>query len=165
MQMNLKENESKHLSFRLASETYAIPILKVREIIGLMEITALPRTARYVKGVINLRGKIVPVLDLRARFGLPEGERRKENCIITVTVQAEGQPLLLGVLVDAVAEVLALPDEAIEPLPDMQGQRQLDFVRGLAKTDKRVTILLDIDKVVEAAEINGLEDLAPMLTA
>lgn len=165
MQVNLKENESKHLSFRLGGETYAVPILKVREIIGLPDVTALPRTARYVKGVINLRGKIVPVLDLRARFGLPEGERRRENCIITMTVQIAAQSLLLGVMVDAVAEVLTLPDEAIEALPDMQGQRQLDFVRGLAKTEGRVTILLDIDKVVESEEIAGLEELIPALSA
>ena len=93
MQDAANKTESKYLSFQLGAETYAIEILKVREIIGLLEITAVPKTAAHIRGVVNLRGKIVPVLDMRAKFGLPAVEARRENCIITVMAEAAAGPL------------------------------------------------------------------------
>jgi purine-binding chemotaxis protein CheW len=163
MQATMKENETKHLSFRLGDETFAVPILTVREIIGRLEVTALPDAASHLKGVINLRGKIVPVLDLRARFGMPEGERRRENCIITLMADLGSGPLLIGMQVDAVSEVLQLGEGSVEPLPALQGRQALAWVRGLAKTPGGVTILLDVERLLTAAELPSLDDLAPSL--
>lgn len=156
MDQSTAKNGSTQLSFKLMDETYAIEILKVREIIGLMDITAVPRTAKHIRGVVNLRGKIVPVLDMRAKFGLPPAEARRENCIITVMAENAHGGQLVGILVDSVSEVIKVLPEAMEPLPDLGHGTDLDFVRGLAKAQGKVTILLDIDKVVQNEELHGL---------
>ena len=160
---SVEQNESKVLSFRLAKETYGIDILKVREIIGLMEITAVPRTPAHVRGVVNLRGKIVPVLDMRAKFGLPQVEASRENCIITVMAEGPGAGVLVGILVDSVSEVLPISAAELEPLPSLGKDLRLDFVQGLAKSQNRVTILLDIDKVIQADDLGGILELEASL--
>jgi purine-binding chemotaxis protein CheW len=160
MEQNPLKMASTQLSFKLMDETYAIEILKVREIIGLLEITAVPRTASHIRGVVNLRGKIVPVLDMRAKFGLPAAEARRENCIITVMAEGGKGGLLVGILVDSVSEVLKISPDELEPLPALGHDMDLDFVKGLAKTQGKVTILLDIDKVIQTQDLGGLQDLA-----
>ena len=159
MQETVIKTESKYLSFRLGNETYAIEILKVREIIGLLDITAVPKTANHIRGVVNLRGKIVPVLDMRAKFGLPAVEARRENCIITVMAEAAAGPLLVGILVDSVSEVMSVAGEDLEPVPALGHDMRLDFVLGLAKTQGKVSILLDIDRVIQAADTVSLLEL------
>jgi purine-binding chemotaxis protein CheW len=159
MEQNTLKSGSTQLSFKLMDETYAIEILKVREIIGLLEITAVPRTASHIRGVVNLRGKIVPVLDMRAKFGLPPAEARRENCIITVMAEGGKGGLLVGILVDSVSEVLRISADQLEPLPSLGHDMDLDFVRGLAKTQGKVTILLDIDKVIQTQDLGGLQAL------
>ena len=162
----LNGNVVKHLGFKLGEEHYAVPILTVREIIwGVLDITPLPRTARSIKGVINLRGKIVPVLDLRAKFGLPQGPASRENCIITLMADGDAGPLLMGVHVDSVTEVLALGADDSAPLPDQHGGGDLSFVRGLAKAKGRVTILLDMDKLLAEGDLQGLETVMKELSA
>lgn len=150
-------NSGKYLTFKLAEEEYGMGILKVREIIGLMDITAVPRAPAHIRGVVNLRGKIVPVLDLRKKFGLPSVELRRENCIITAMIEnGGGEGLLVGLLVDSVSEVLLVADSEIEPVPALNDVK-LPFVTGLAKSQGKVRILLDIDKVVQ--EDDGIEDV------
>ena len=157
-------SEAKYLTFKLQNETYGIEILKVREIIGLMEITSVPKTAAHVRGVVNLRGKIVPVLDMRAKFGLPSAEARRENCIITVMAETGQASLLVGILVDSVSEVMQVKSDNIEAVPALGSDMRLDFVLGLAKSADKVSILLDIDRVISAADVNGIEDRAKDLS-
>ena len=165
MQATTTKAEAKYLSFKLAEETYAIEILKVREIIGLLEITAVPKTAAHIRGVVNLRGKIVPVLDMRAKFGLPAVESRRENCIITVMAEGPQGALLVGVLVDSVSEVMRVADEDLEAVPALGEDMRLDFVVGLAKSQGKVSIVLDIDKVIQAKDLSQLQDLERNLSA
>lgn len=150
-----QENENeKYLTFRLRDEDYGIEILKVREIIGLLPITRVPRTPDFVKGVINLRGKIIPVTDLRARFGLDVPMDTSETCIIVV--QTNG--LEIGVIVDQVSEVLEIPASETEETPNFGGDASTDFLLGLGKTGEKVTLLIDIDKIVsvnDMIEINS----------
>jgi purine-binding chemotaxis protein CheW len=157
--------EGKYLGFKLAGETYGIEILKVREIIGLMEITAVPKTAGHIRGVVNLRGKIVPVLDMRAKFGLPEAALSRENCIITVLSEGAEGSLLVGVLVDAVSEVMSVAAGQVEPVPALGDDMKLDFVLGLSKSQGKVSILLDIDKVIRSQDLDQLKELGKALAA
>lgn len=134
----------KYLTFVLAEEEYGLEILKVREIIGLMDITAVPRTPEHVKGVINLRGKVIPVIDLRLKFGMQEIEHTAETCIIVVSVnEAE-----IGVLVDKVSEVLDIESDKIEDAPSFGSEVDTEFIMGMGMADEKVTILLDIDRVL-----------------
>ncbi len=143
-------NARKVLSFGLGREEYGLEILAVREIIGLIDITPLPRTPNYVKGVINLRGKIIPVLELRARFGMPSIPATEETCIIVVDVPVEGESevRLMGVVVDSVREVLDLPNEGIELPPEFGCSIPMDSITGIGKIKERVVILLDIARVM-----------------
>jgi purine-binding chemotaxis protein CheW len=148
----------KLLSFGLGKEEYGLDILAVREIIGLIDITPLPRTPDYVKGVINLRGKIIPVIELRTRFGMPSVEYTEETCIIVVDVPAEGEsePRLMGVVVDTVREVLDIPMSAIEPPPAFGCSIPMDYITGIGKVKDKVVVMLDTAKVMRPAEQTDL---------
>lgn len=148
----------KYLTFQLASEEFGVRVLKVREIMGLQEITAVPQTAAHVKGVINLRGKVVPVIDLRLKFGIAAAEYTQRTCIIVVQLQGESGPTLMGVIVDGVSEVLNLSPAEIEDAPDF-GAETGQYLLGMAKVKGKVKILLDIDRVLSAQELNHLETL------
>lgn len=141
----------KFLAFRLGNEEFGIHILKVREIIGIMGITAVPRMPAYMKGVVNLRGKVVPVIDLRLKFGMPEAEHTEQTCIIVVDVGRE-----IGVIVDTVSEVLDIQDQNVEPPPTIGDPRQTRFIRGMGKVGEAVKILLDLDQVMNTAEITRI---------
>jgi len=140
--------EGKYLTFSLASEEYGIGILKVREIIGMMSITPVPQTPEFVKGVINLRGKVIPVIDLRLRFGLDATAYTERTCIIVVEIHGESGSIPMGIVVDAVSEVLNIRSADIENTPSFGVKLNTDFILGMAKTDGGVKILLDIDKVL-----------------
>ncbi len=140
-----------YLTFQLAEETYGLEILKVREIIGTMDITSVPRTAPYVKGVINLRGRVIPVVDLRRKFGMDEIDWTTETCIIVVRVRG----MDMGLLVDRVREVLDIASDAIEAAPEMGDAADAGFLLGLGKTDDGVTILLDIGRVMADAKLSA----------
>ena len=142
--------EGKYLTFSLAGEEYGIGILKVREIIGMMTVTPVPQTPEFVKGVINLRGKVIPVIDLRLRFGLAVTAYTERTCIIVVEIQGETGALPMGIVVDAVSEVLNIRGADIENTPTFGVKLNTDFILGMAKTDGGVKILLDIDKVLGA---------------
>ncbi|MDR3698566.1 MAG: chemotaxis protein CheW [Candidatus Sulfopaludibacter sp.] len=146
----------KYLTFHLANEEFGIRVLKVREIMGLQEITAVPQTPCHIKGVINLRGKVVPVIDLRLKFGLPAAEYTQRTCIIVTQVQGESSAVLMGIIVDGVSEVLNLTAPEIEDTPDFGEDIAGRYLLGMAKVKGKVKILLDIDKVVSTQEIHGL---------
>lgn len=147
---SLASHEGKYLTFVLGDEEYGIEILKVREIIGVMAITPVPQSPNYIKGVINLRGKVIPVVDLRLKFGFPEKEHTKETCIIVVEVNNT----LIGVIVDTVSEVLDIAIEDMEPSPHFGQDIDTDVFLGIAKIKNKVKILLDIDKVLRQEEID-----------
>jgi purine-binding chemotaxis protein CheW len=149
---NLDSRSGKYLTFVLADEEYGIEILKVREINGMMEITAVPRMPGYVEGVINLRGKVIPVIDLRMKFGMMKAEMSSETCIIVVAVKGN----LMGVIVDKVSEVLDINADDIEDPPKVGVAVDTDFILGMAKAKGSVKILLDIEKVLADEEMLSL---------
>ena len=151
----------KFMTFRLAREEYGLEILKVRELIGLMEITRIPRAPAHVRGVINLRGKVIPVVDLRLKFGMAPTDATSQTVIIVVQLSAENGGLTMGILVDEVLEVRAITEGDIEPPPNLQGEVASNFVRGVGKADKRVIFLLDIDRVLSQTETREIADAQP----
>ncbi len=152
----LRTLAGKYLTFGLAGEEYGLEILKVREIFGLMDITAVPQTPHFVKGVINLRGKVIPVVDLRLKFGLDEAERTEETCIIVVDLGT----VETGIIVDRVSEVLDIAADSIDETPTFGGSVDTDFILGMGKIGESVKILLDIEKVLAADDIAGLASLS-----
>lgn len=157
------EHAGKYLVFQLGREEFAIRVLKVREIMGVPEITAVPQTPACVKGVINLRGKVIPVVDLRLKFGLPEQEYTQRTCIIVVQVQSEAGPqagtMMMGIVVDGVAEVLNLSEAEIEDTPDFGDGTATPYLLGMAKVKDKVKILLDIDRVLACQDLQALNAL------
>jgi purine-binding chemotaxis protein CheW len=143
----------KYLTFNLAAEEYGIEILKVREIIGVQDVTRIPKTDACIRGVINLRGRVIPVVDLRRKFGMDAAEATEQTVVIVVQFWREARELTMGVLVDSVLEVLNIAADQIEPTPDIgSGAVHTDFILGVGKADRRVIFLLDIGKVLSAAE-------------
>ncbi len=142
----------KYLTFYLGDEEYGLEILKVREIIGIMDITTVPRTPDFVKGVINLRGKVIPVLDLRLKFSMPEAERTEETCVIVVQVD----DVEVGIIVDKVSEVLDIAGDAIDEAPQFGTDINTDFILGMGKSEGHVTILLDISKVLAGTNFESM---------
>jgi purine-binding chemotaxis protein CheW len=140
----------KYLTFSLGAEEYGLPVLKVREIIKVMDITPVPQVPPHVKGVINLRGKVIPVIDLRAKFGLPETAYTDRSCIVVVDVAMAKERVMLGVVVDAVSEVLNITGGEIDPPPAFGERVVTDYMLGLAKVKGTVKILLDLDCVLRS---------------
>jgi purine-binding chemotaxis protein CheW len=149
----------KYLTFALGKEEYGLEILKVREIIGYMDITAVPRTPEYVKGVINLRGQVISVIDLRTKFAMAPAAKTEQTCIIVVEIKQDGRKLSTGIVVDRVSEVLSIGEEKIEEPPSFDSSVHVDFILGMGKIGESVKILLDIDKVLSAPETIELESL------
>jgi purine-binding chemotaxis protein CheW len=146
----------KYLTFSLDSEEYGLEILKVREIIGIMDITSIPQMPAFVKGVVNLRGKVIPVIDLRLKFGLASTAYTEQTCIVVVDVGS-----LVGIIVDTVQEVLDIDASQIDPPPPLGASVDTTFIMGMGKVKDDVKILLDIDKVLHSAElVAALEEVA-----
>lgn len=154
------EREGKYLTFTLGGEDYGIGILKIKEIIGMMPITFVPQTPKFVKGVINLRGKVIPVTDLRLRFGMESMDYTDRTCIIVVEITGEAGNIMIGIVVDTVSEVLNIKAEDIEDTPAFGTKLDTDYILGMAKTEGGVKILLDIDRVLRSDEISLLEKSA-----
>ena len=152
------ERGGKYLTFRLADEEYGVQILKVREIIGILPITPVPHTTNSVLGVINLRGRIIPIVDLRTAFGMPSREHTEETCIIVVEVASESDALIIGVVVDEVAEVSDIASDNIDPTPPMGQGIDSKCLLGIGKQDNDVIILLDIDRVLSSEDIVSLHE-------
>ena len=148
------------VGFRIGAETFAVPIALVHEIVRVPEITSVPDSPDYVEGVINLRGKIVSVIDLRKRFGEKEIVRNKKNRILVTDV--EGKPV--GLIVDAASEVLKLPETEVEPPPPVFDEKDVNYVTGLGKLHGRLIILIDLTKVLQKGELRRLDELSGMET-
>lgn len=152
--------EGKYLTFTLAGEEYGIGILKVREIIGMMPITPVPLAPEFLKGVINLRGKVIPVVDLRRKFGMEEAQVTERTCIIVVEINGTGSQVPMGIVVDAVSEVLNVKASDIEQTPNLGGNLRADYILGIGKMDGGIKILLDIDRVLNTQEILAVQKAA-----
>lgn len=153
MSGEMENQTNQYLTFTLADEIFALDIGSVREVLELTNITRIPRTPSFMRGVINLRGHAVPVVDMRLKFGLPEVDATVNTCIIIVEVEVEGEDTVLGALVDSVREVVEMPPEAIEPAPRMGTSIDTRFIRGMGKQDEHFVIILDIGKVFSADEL------------
>jgi purine-binding chemotaxis protein CheW len=151
--------EGKYLTFSLAGEEYGIGILKVREIVGMITITRIPQTPVYIKGVVNLRGKVIPVVDLRLKFGMESMDYTDRTCIIVVEIVGTEKEIPMGVVVDSVSEVLSIRQSDIEETPNFGTKIETDYILGMAKMNGGVKILLDIDRVMSGAEISALESV------
>jgi purine-binding chemotaxis protein CheW len=149
----------KYLTFHLAGEEFGIRVLKVREIMGVQDITAVPQTPPHIKGVINLRGKVVPVVDLRLKFGVPAAEYTQRTCIVVTQVQSDNSTVLIGIVVDSVSEVLNLSAADIEDTPDFGEEIETQYLLGMAKVKGKVKILLDIDRILSAQDLHKLNAL------
>lgn len=156
----IADRDGKYLTFTMADEEYGIGILKIKEIIGLMPITTVPQTPGFVKGVINLRGKVIPVMDLRLRFGMKAIDYTERTCIIVVEIEGGGGTLQIGIVVDSVSEVLNIKSEDIEDTPTFGTQLDTGYILGMAKMEGGVKILLDIDRVLSDQEIAAIEKAA-----
>lgn len=145
-----------YLTFRLDHEVFAMDVATVREVLDFTSITRIPRTPEFMRGVINLRGSVVPVVDLRLAFGMSATEKTVNTCIIVVEVSLEGETTILGALADSVEEVIDLEPEQIQPAPKIGTSIKTDFIRGMGKRDAQFLMILDIDRVFSAEQLAGL---------
>jgi len=153
-----ESREGKYLTFELGGEAYGLEILKVKEIIGIMNITSVPRMPEYVKGVINLRGKVIPVIDLRLKFGMEPLEYNERTCIIVVDITGRSaNSVMVGIVVDSVSDVMNIGDDEIEDTPTFGVKLNTEYILGMAKSKGGVKILLDIDRVLSNKEVVSLE--------
>ncbi len=143
----------KYLTFKLDVEEFGLEILKVQEIIKMMDITRVPRTPAFVRGVINLRGKVIPVVDLRLKFEMDRREGTDKTCIIVVTVRRGSGAVVMGIIVDEVSEVLDVAGSSIEPAPEFGGVVDTSFILGMGKIGERVVTLMDVDKVLSSSDL------------
>ncbi len=157
----IAQKEGKYLTFALGHEEYGLEILKVREIFGYMNITAVPQTPPHVKGVINLRGQVIPVIDLRSKFGMEEVEVTEQTCIIVVEITQGSRNFQTGIVVDHVSEVLDIAESDIEDAPQFGSSVNTDFILGMGKIGETVKILLDIDKVLGGEDFDSFTTPPP----
>lgn len=146
----------KYLTFGLGEEVYGLEILKVQEIIGLMRVTRVPGLPEVIRGVVNLRGKVIPVVDLRAKFGLDSKADTERTCIVVVRVVREGEAIVVGLIVDDVREVVAITEGQLEPVPRFSGNVETAFLLGMAKISPRVVMLLDVQQILSSSELWAL---------
>jgi purine-binding chemotaxis protein CheW len=144
---------TQYLSFKLEEEVFALDISKVREVLDFTTVTKVPRTPEFMRGVINLRGSVVPVVDLRLKFGMSRTEKTVNTCIIIVEVTVDGETAILGALADSVQEVMDLGPDHIEPAPKIGTRLNTAFIKGMGKRDSAFIIILDINKVFSADEL------------
>ncbi len=149
---------TQHLTFKLDEEVFAIDISKIREVLEYATVTKVPRTPDFMKGVINLRGHVVPVVDLRLKFGMPEVEKTVNTCVIIVEVSVDKETAVLGALADSVQEVLELEADQIEPAPKIGTRLKTEFIKGMGKRDNQFIMILDIDKVFSTDELAIVQD-------
>jgi purine-binding chemotaxis protein CheW len=148
---------TQYLTFKLADEVFALDITKVREVLDFTTVTKVPRTPPFMRGVINLRGSVVPVVDLRLKFEMPQTEKTVNTCIIITEVTVDNETTVLGALADSVQEVMDLEPDHIEPAPKIGMHLNTEFIQGMGKRDNQFVIILDIDKVFSTAELKQVQ--------
>ena len=148
-----------YLTFMLDDETFALDIAKVREVLEFTTVTRVPRTPEFMRGVINLRGAVVPVVDMRLKFGMSTTEKTVNTCVVIVEIELDGEVTELGALVDSVQEVFELEPENIEPAPKIGTRLKTEFIKGMGKKDEQFIIILDIDKVFSSEELSVVQDI------
>jgi purine-binding chemotaxis protein CheW len=146
-------SSEQYLTFFLRGEEYGVGILRVKEIIEYETVTRVPTTPAHVRGVINLRGSVLPVIDLAAKFGHDESEASRTTCIVVLEVRQEGELLALGIVADAMSEVVDIPAAAIEPPPAFGTNVRVDFLTGMGKLERRIVLILDLDRILSPAEM------------
>ena len=150
----------KYLTFSMGAEEYGISILRIKEIIGMLPITTVPQTPKFAKGVINLRGKVIPVIDLRLRFNMEAIPYTERTCIIVIEIEGEEGNILTGIVVDSVSEVLNIRDKEIADTPTFGVNMNTEYILGVAKMENGIKILLDINQALNGADIKALEETA-----
>jgi purine-binding chemotaxis protein CheW len=148
-----------YVTFGLGGELFGVEVTRAREILSEVPVTRVPQTPDYLLGVINLRGQVVPVVDLRVKMGLSHAEKTRDSCIIVMEVQVDGEPLTVGGLADSVREVLELRDDQIEPPPRMGTKLRTEFIAGMGKVDEQFLILLEIDRVFSSEELAIVQEV------
>jgi purine-binding chemotaxis protein CheW len=148
----VREGVRKYITFKLGDEEHGIELTKLRELIGLLEITRLPRAKPWICGLINLRGKVIPVVDLRIKFGMPKAEPTNQSVIIVAQLSSGNQSVTTGILVDEVLEVCAIPEGEIEPAPELNDRLDTSFIQGVGKVGSRIVFLLDIDRILSVED-------------
>ena len=150
-----EQRSGKYLIFELGNEEFGVSVLQIKEIMKMQQVTTVPQTPQFLQGVINLRGRIVPVVSLRSKFNMPEQEETDRTCIVVVRVLMDGGEQPMGIIVDGVVEVLLLAADDIEDAPDFGRDVTTSYVRGMAKSKGKVKILIDIDRVLSSQELSG----------
>jgi purine-binding chemotaxis protein CheW len=150
---------TQYLTFELGGEVFALDISKVREVLDFTTITKVPRTPDFMRGVINLRGSVVPVVDMRLKFGMTQTEKTVNTCIIIVEVTLDGDTTVLGALADSVQEVMDLEPDQIEPAPKIGARLKTEFIKGMGKHDNKFIMILDIDKAFSSDELSLVQDI------
>jgi len=158
MSKTQNDGTNQYLTFSLDKEIFALDITQVREVLELATVTRIPRTPEFMRGVINLRGHAVPVVDMRLKFGMPVVDDTVDTCIVITEVNMEGESAVLGALVDSVREVFEMMPESIEPAPRMGTTIRTDFIRGMGKQDDEFVIILDINRIFSSEELAVLSD-------
>ena len=153
MPVETKKEEATYLTFRLGDETFAVDVRSVREVLDFTSITKVPRTPEFMRGVINLRGSVVPVIDMRLKFGMEQVEDSIDTCVIVMDIRLDGETTIIGALADSVQEVFDLEREQIEPPPRIGTRLKTEFIQGMGKREDQFIIILDIDKVFSSEEL------------
>ncbi len=151
------ERAGKYLTFHLGTEEFGIQVLKIREIMGIQQITGVPQTPAWMKGVINLRGKVIPVIDLRLKFGMPTVAYNQRTCIVVAQVETDSEQMLMGLVVDEVSEVVNIAASEIEDAPSFGSNVPTPYILGMAKQKGKVKILLDIDQALSSSELDSMQ--------
>lgn len=153
-------NSKQYVTFCLAEELFGVEVNRTREILSVISVTSVPQTPDYMLGVINLRGQVVPVIDMRLKLGLSAAAETQDTCIIVLEVLVDGEPIVVGALADAVREVLEIKSDAIEPPPRLGTRLKTEFIKGMGKIDDEFLILLDIDKIFNSDELAMVQEVA-----
>ena len=152
-------SSEQYVTFSLGEELFGVEVARTREILSLTPVTKVPQTPGYLLGVINLRGQVVPVVDMRLKLGMPAAEETEDTCIIVIEVQVDGEAIVVGALADAVREVLEIRDDQIEPPPRLGTKLNTEFINGMGKVDEQFMILLNIDRVFNSEELALVQDV------
>ncbi len=154
----MSSEATQYLTFKLQEEVYAVNVANIREILDFTAVTKVPRTPDFMRGVINLRGSVVPVIDMKLKFGMPETEKTVNTCIIVMEISLDEETVVIGSLADAVQEVLELEAEQIEPAPKIGTRLNTDFIHGMGKHNEQFIMILNIDRIFSSEEIQALND-------